>query len=508
MKQPSPKPNILCFVMDQLRADHLGCYGNPDVKTPNIDRLAERGVRCDQSFVANPVCMPNRASMFTGQYPQAHGLRYNGFTLPPSRVTLPEVLRQNGYQTASIGKIHISAGAHEISNPKLKDPIQQYESQQYWQKNDSMPLPYYGLEHVYLVDGHGDYVYGHYKNELDREHPGMSEKLLPQNASYTPGDHLRDFKHGCWEQSIPVEHHYNTVIADKTINYLDQRDEDKPFFLWCSFPDPHHPYTTPAPYSRMYDPQKILYSPKRRDGELEDLPPYMKEMVEGTSREMPWSYQDSDENFRTMIAYTYGMISFVDDCIGRIMNHLEQSGLAENTIVVFLSDHGDMLADHGLNQKGPYLFESLVRVPTIWNCPDTVQSNQSSNAVVSTVDLCPTLLDFAGVKIPGCVQGRSYRPVLSNGTSEHRAWAYIEFDNSAYTSQRQIRSKEWAMTYDLRGETGMLFDLKNDPDELYNLWDNPNYAAKKQELLILLLKQASAASDSWEDRTYGWREFV
>ncbi|WPJ96708.1 sulfatase-like hydrolase/transferase [Coraliomargarita algicola] len=501
-------PNILCFVMDQLRADHLACYGNPDVKTPNIDRLAREGVRCDQSFVANPVCMPNRASMFTGQYPQAHGLRYNGFTLPPSRVTLPEVLRQNGYQTASIGKIHISAGPHEISNPELKDPIQLYEKKQYSQENDSMPLPYYGLEHVYLVDGHGDYAYGHYKNELDREYPGMSEKLLPENASYTPAEDLQDFKHGCWEQSIPVEHHYNTVIADKTIDYLENRDSEKPFFLWCSFPDPHHPYTTPDPYSRMYDPAKIHYAPKIRDGELDDLPPYMREMVEGSSEVMPWSYQDSEENFRTMFAYTYGMISFVDDCIGRIMTQLEQTGLAEDTIVVFLSDHGDLLADHGLNQKGPYLFESLVKVPTIWRCPQQIRGGESSSAVLSSVDLCPTLLDFAGVAAPGCVQRRSYRPVLSDGEAGHREWAYVEFDNPAYTSQRQIRSQEWAMTYDLRGETGLLFDLKNDPDELYNLWNHPDYAEKKQELLLLLLKQSSAASDNWEDRRFGWREFV
>lgn len=501
-------PNILCFVLDQLRADHLGCYGNPDVKTPNIDRLARSGVRCDQSFVANPVCMPNRATMFTGQYPQAHGLRYNGFTLPHSRVTLPEVLRKNGYQTASIGKIHISAGAHEISNPEVKDPVQRYETPQFWKEHDSMPLPYYGLEHVYLVDGHGDYVYGHYKNELDRKYPGMSEKLLPKNASYTPGDHLKDFKHGCWEQSIPVEHHYNTVIADKTIDYLDGRDPERPFFLWCSFPDPHHPYTTPAPYSRMYDPEKINYAPKTRDGELEDQPPYMREMVEGTSRVMPWSYRDSEENFRTMIAYTYGMITFVDDCIGRIMQHLEQAGLADDTIVVFLSDHGDLLADHGLNQKGPYLYESLVRVPTIWRFPEHIRQGVTSDALLSSVDLCPTLLEFAGITVPGCVQGRSYRAALDDVHADHRDWAYIEFDNPAYTSQRQIRSKEWAFTYDLRGETGMLFDLKNDPDELYNLWDRPDFAEIKQELLTILLKHACAATDYWEDRRYGWREFL
>ncbi|MGE9290693.1 MAG: sulfatase family protein, partial [Puniceicoccales bacterium] len=182
--------------------------------------------------------------------------------------------------------------------------------------------------------------------------------------------------------------------------------------------------------------------------------------------------------------------------------------LSEDTIVVFLSDHGDLLADHGLNQKGPYLFESLVRVPTIWRCPGKFESDRASGAVLSSVDFCPTVLDLAGVDIPGCVQGRSYRPVLTEAAPGHREWAYVEFDNPAYTSQRQIRSKQWALTYDLRGETGLLFDLENDPDEVYNLWDQPAYAEKKQELLMILLKHASAASDNWEDRRYGWREFV
>ncbi len=499
-------PNILCIVLDQLRADHLGCYGNPDVLTPNIDRLAAEGCRCDDSFVANPVCMPNRACMFTGQYPQAHGLRFNGFSLSPSRLTLPEVLRRNGYQTASIGKIHLTDGAHEISNPELKEPFQEYETRAYWKEHDQIPTPYYGLEYVYLVDGHGDYAYGTYKNELQREHPGMYEKLLPPNASYLPSTDLKDFRHGCWEQSIPPEYHYNTVIADKTIDYLSNRDPDKPFFLWCSFPDPHHPYTTPAPYSRLYDPAKIHYAPKRRQGELDDLPPYMREMSEGTSKPMPWAYRDSDENFRVMTAYTYGMISFVDENVGRIMEHLRQNGLDEETIVVFLSDHGDMLADHGLNQKGPYLFESLVRVPTIWRCPGKIRSQTDSKAVVSTVDLCPTLLDFAGVETPGCVQGRSYRSVLTEGDEDFRDWAYIEFDNPAYTSQRQIRSREWALTCDLRGDTGMLFDLKNDPDELHNLWNHAEYAEKKKELQLVMLEKTFEAADSWEDRTYGWRE--
>jgi arylsulfatase A-like enzyme len=492
--------------MDQLRADHLGCYGNPDVKTPNINRLASEGCLCDRSVVSNPVCMPSRASMFTGQYPQAHGLRYNGCTLPPSRIVLPEILRQNGYQTASIGKIHLSGGPHEVSNPSDKKEFQDYEEKSFWEGDKELPLPYYGLEYVYLVDGHGNYAYGSYKQELAKKHPGMHEKLQMENASYLPKDDLKDFGHGCWEQPIPEEYHYNTYIADKTIDYIKNRDKDKPFFVWCSFPDPHHPYTTPKPYSTMYDPDKIQFNPKRREGEMNHLPKYMKEISEKQSDCLYWSYNDSDENFRTMTAYTYGMISMVDKNIGRIMDSLNAEELTDDTIIVFLSDHGDMLGDHGLNQKGPFLFESLVRVPTIWRFPDRVAENKKSDALVSTVDFCPTVLDMLGIDIPGCVQGRSYKSMLRDGSDEFRDWAYIEFDTPIYTSQRQIRSKKWALTYDLKGEEGMLFDLEHDPDELNNLWNDPKYKATKNELLLVLMRQSLNACDSWENRSYGWRD--
>ena len=164
------QPNILCFVTDQQRADHLGCYGNPDIQTPNIDRLAEEGVTFTQSFVANPVCMPNRASMFTGRYPKAHGVRENGNTLAPTETVLPEILRGVGYQTASFGKIHLAPFG--MTRDQASAEYECYESREYWEQHNSLPLPYYGLEHVYLADGHGSYAYGHYKNDLERAHPG------------------------------------------------------------------------------------------------------------------------------------------------------------------------------------------------------------------------------------------------------------------------------------------------------------------------------------------------
>ena len=477
----SSQPNILCFVTDQQRADHLGCYGNPDIRTPNIDRLAREGIVFTESFVANPVCMPNRASMFTGKYPKAHRLRENGIALSPAETVLPEILRRSGYQTASFGKIHLAP--FNMTSELASEDYECYESHEYWAQHDDLPLPYYGLEHVYLVGGHGHYTFAHYKNELERNHPGMHEKLNIDHA-LSPPTGARE----SWKASIPEELHYNTVIADKTIEFLKTRDKSRPFFVWCSFPDPHHPYSPPRPYCDQYDPAAIRFSPARREGELDDLPPYFRECYEGRRRVGGVKgdiRQTTDEHYREIIAHTYGMISMVDYNIGRIMRTLEDLSLLEDTIVLFFSDHGDLMGDHWLINKGPFLFRGLVRIPTIWRLPGKSCAGRVSSALVSTVDLCPTLLDLVGIPIPDGVQGRSYRSVLVGEQEGFREWIYIEFDQSMfyYDRLRQIRSKEWALTYYAENDYGLLYDLRRDPNELENLWDRRDYQKVKGELI-------------------------
>ena len=238
------RPNILCIVTDQHRADHLGCYGNPDVQTPNIDRLAREGVRFTESFVTNPVCMPNRATMFTGRVPKAHGLRENGNTLSPDATVLPEVLRQAGYATASIGKIHLApfGMAHEHADHEYE----MYESWRYWDEGGDLPLPYYALEHVYLVSGHGPGAYGHFRRELDAEAPGLREAWQKQNALESPTG-ARE----AWKCAIPAERHFNTVIADKTIEYLENHDGEKPLKMSRFDPGKMDPASSPTPMFRL-----------------------------------------------------------------------------------------------------------------------------------------------------------------------------------------------------------------------------------------------------------------
>lgn len=477
---------------DQHRADHIGCYGNRQLRTPNIDRLAAEGVIFTQSYVANPVCMPNRASLFTGRYPKAHRLRENGLTLSPSEAVLPELLRAGGYQTASIGKIHLAPFG--MTAEAARHPYELYESREFWSQDGSLPLPYYGFEQVSFVGGHGPYAYGDYKRWLDENHPGSYDRLDASHALSTPSG-ARE----CWKSAIPAELHYDVFVAERTVDFVRSRDKDRPFFVWCSFPDPHHPYSPPRPYCDQYPPREIEFKPARRAGELEDLPPYFAECYRG-ERSTGGLVGDlravTDDDYREIIALTYGMISLVDDCVGRVMSALEEQSLLDSTVVVFLSDHGDLMGDHWLLNKGPFLFRGLVRVPTIWRLPGGASAGLVCEEMVSAVDLCPTLLDLAGLPLPDGVQGRSYRPLLAGERSDSGDRVYIEYDESYIGDRlRQMRTKDWALTYYAEGDFGTLFDLRRDPDELENVWGRPEYEGARLELLAELLKLTSRADD-------------
>ncbi len=503
------RPNILCFVTDQQRADHLGCCGNPDVDTPNIDRLAREGVTFSESYVANPVCMPNRASMFTGRYPKAHRLRENGNTLPPGEIVLPEVLRQDGYRTASFGKIHLAPFG--LTKDKAEAEYELYESKQWWGEHDGLPLPYYGLEEVYFVGGHGHHTFGHYRKLLERRHPGTWEKLGRDHALVPPTGARES-----WKAAIPEEFHYDTIIAEWTIDYLKKhagglrpvrrngqssREAGKPFFVWCSFPDPHHPYCPPEPWCDRYDPKEIAFDPARRaetDAELDSLPPYVRECREGTF--FGDLRKTTDDHYREIVAHTYGMISMVDHNIGRVLKCLEETGLLEDTVVVFFSDHGDLMGDHWLLNKGPFLFRGLVRVPTVWRLPESIrgggETGRQTDALVSTIDLMPTLLDYAGVEVPSGVQGISYRGVLDGSAGEIRDRVYIELDSTNIDDRlRQMRSKDWALTCFAAARYGFLYDLRSDPRELHNLWDSAEHQEVKRDLAAELLRETSRADD-------------
>ena len=496
----SKRPNVLCFITDQQRADHLGCMGNPIVRTPNIDAIAKSGIVFQRAYVSNPLCMPARATLFTGRTPRGHGVRTNGIPLSDNIPTMVEALRIAGYRTHSIGKLHLNTfDTPRGVDPKTLKPEKFPESRWMWinEKIKSIPTPYYGFEKVDFVGGHVSYVFGDYLNWLKENYPGMEKLLLKENALEKPSGADQ-----CYKMSLPEELHYNRWIADQTIRFLEEAKEDsKPFFLWCSFPDPHHPYSVPAPWCYMYDPKDIPL-PIRREGELEDLPPFYKKIYEegaplvsgllGASK-MP------DKHIREIIAMTYGMISFVDNEIGRIIKKLEELGLRENTIVIFMSDHGDMMGDHWMVRKGPFHFDGLLKIPFIWSFPGRFPEGRVIKSLVSQIDFAPTILDLCGAPIPeGEVPeepeapemlppwpGKSLKEILEGKLDKVNDYIIVENDEDYLGLRlRTFITERYKITIYPGKDFGELFDLNEDPQELFNLWWEPQFQELKKNLIL------------------------
>ena len=323
------RPNFLFLMTDQQRADHLGCAGHPVLRTPHLDALAASGVHCRRAYVTNPLCMPSRSTLYTGLTPRGHGVRTNGIDLDPGIPTFTEALRRAGYRTHSVGKIHLRVYGLPIGTSEADvDPADFPEARDLWRSGrlTDLPAPYYGLETADFTGGHGGGIYGHYLQWLRAEHPG-AERLLHLSA----GEPARTGADQAWTMALPADLHYNTWCADRTIAFLESAAADarngRPFLAWCSFPDPHHPYCPPRPWDRAYALDDVP-PPTRRAGELDDLAPHFRQVfAEGvpTSGRVA-ATNIPDEQLREIIALTYGMVSFVDEQVGRVMGALERLG--------------------------------------------------------------------------------------------------------------------------------------------------------------------------------------
>lgn len=510
----SDRPNFLFFITDQHRADWLGCYGHPVVKTPHIDAIAADGVRFDDFHVASPVCMPNRASLMTGRFPSVHGLRYNGCRLPLRANTFVDVLAAAGYRTAGIGKSHLQpftefpAIRSDDGRRRLIDDAWRAEPGDYANEEPgrydedgryAFPTPYYGFQHVDMVTVHGDRCGGHYaqwfrENAPDWRRLWSDAAELPHN--YTCPQSRRT--------PVPEEMYPTAWIADRAIDYLHaRRDDDAPFFAFVSFPDPHHPFNPPGRYWDMYAPDefeiRLPYEAHRNP------PPPMQWLEEDFRRGgRPLTAQTvqrmSDQHIREAMALTAGMITCVDDAVGRVMAALRETGQDANTVVCFNADHGDYLGDFGLMLKGLLPFRSITRVPFIWSDPASRRAGETVT-LASTVDLSATILDRAGLTPYHGVQGRSFLPTIAEGTA-HRDELLIEFNDGAARAGmsrparvRALVTPDWRYTIYGGEPFGELYDLRNDPDETCNLWDEPAHAATRAHLAERLNHHLTAQMD-------------
>ncbi|QBY00804.1 sulfatase [Rhodophyticola sp. CCM32] len=487
------RPNILLITTDQQHFSALGVV-NDKIKTPNLDRLCARGTRFDRAYCPSPVCTPSRASIITGLYPSQHGAWTIGVKLPEEVPTLGGHLSEAGYKTGLIGKAHFQplAGDSLERQPTLRDIP-------FWRGFNG---PHYGFDHVELVRNHADesHVGQHYAAWMEdrgltdwqdyfQPLPGVSASHAPKQAAGAPYWARQD-RH--W--ALPEALHYTPWIGERSCAFIKAAvAEEAPFFLWTSFPDPHPPYTVPEPWASMYDPDDMKPG-ALVPGEHDRNPPHFAMTQEQDPDFSAWhdpheahgcaSHLYPHDELKKDMAVYYGMMSFLDQEVGRILDHLDDLGIADETLIVFTTDHGHFLGQHGLVAKGPFHYEDMLRIPFIVSWPGKVPQGQVSEAIQSLVDLTPSFLEAAGLGAPDNLQGVSQLDVWTGQAACARDFAICENRHNPRMPHvvSYVNARHKISVYREGGE-GELFDLDRDPRELRNLWSEPEAAAVKQAML-------------------------
>ena len=489
------RPNIVFITADQHRADCLGIEGR-NIKTPHLDRLAQQGTRFSSAITPCVICQPARASILTGQLPRTHGVHDNGIDLPPElgNKGFAGALTDAGYQTAFIGKAHFSTYHTFEATGTPECLISSANYPETWHG------PYMGCQHVeMMLVGHNWFLpeeppHGqHYERWFYADGQGhVKNKLYAENARDTKGAAQT------WHSKLPVAWHNSTWTGDRAIDWIKNASQvDEPFCTWISFPDPHHPFDAPEPWSYLHDPADVDL-PIHRKRDFKNRPWWHEEVLTaeptGTKEnaETRKAYSriqpQSDEQLREIIANTYGQIALVDHQVGRIMNCLDELNLAENTIVVYASDHGDWLGDHGLILKGPMHYEGLLRVPLIVRGPGIAAGAINDNPV-STLDLPATFIDYAETAPKLTQHGQSLKPVLEDGAEREFAlneWELLPTRAGVALSLQTVRTKTAKMTLDRISGAGELYDLTQDPHELVNEFDNPAMRPLRDKLQAMM----------------------
>jgi len=500
---PRP-PNILLITSDQQHWTTLGVI-NPHIHTPNLDRLAAMGTRFDRAYCPNPTCTPTRASIITGMYPSQHGAWALGTKLDETLPTLGQYLSSAGYATHLIGKAHFQPLASMPDQLSLEcQPV--LRDLDFWR---SFTGPWYGFDAVELARNHANesHVGQHYAIWLEekglknwREYfaraPGAESgaERNPDAPYYTraaPGPTDRT-----WE--LPESLHYSVWTAERSIHHIEQAvASGMPFFTWASFHDPHPPYTVPEPFSSMYDPADMPIG-RFRDGEFDKMTPWHRETRKPAGeadfsalQETQYtvhgahSHLHDEAQLRADMACYYGMVTLMDREIGRILDALDRLGVADNTIVVFTTDHGHFLGQHGLIAKAIFNYEDVVKLPFIVKMPGQKSAGGTSSALQSLVDLAPTFLSAAGAAIPGTMTGVDQSAVWRGEQRAARDNVLVEHRFQPHHPHiRTFINDRYKLTLWRDQAYGELFDLHTDPDELNNLWDDPAAAPLKAELLL------------------------
>jgi arylsulfatase len=464
IRKTAKKPNIVVIMCDQLRYDALGCNGNPVLQTPNIDQLAARGMSFCHAYTPNPLCVPARISFTTGCYSHraANGSKDNNGIIREGFPLLGEELAARGYETYAIGKLHYL-------------PYQP----------PGKPRTQHGLQHVELAES--GRIIGKY--DPSGGTPGLEDY---HDYLHTVGWGGYTRSHGLGNNDIfaagspiPKEHYVDTWIAERVIAHMDahvQAQPDKPFFMWASFPKPHSPYDPPHPFDKLYDPRELpepigdaaLLKEQGLDLMLKDHYQYM------------WNYL-SPEARKVIKSHYYGLIALQDQLVGRIVDCLKRNGKLDDTILVFTSDHGDMMGDYGLFFKKTF-YDGSVKVPMIISWPGVIPEKSISDELVGLQDILPTLLSLSGEPLERDVDGEDLSPVLLEGKPVRPY--YVSQCLQGKTMQcYMLKTKQWKYIYHEYGGIEELYDELGDPAELHNLAASNESAVQeiKQILRVQLL---------------------
>lgn len=489
MKEACAHPNVLLVVTDQQRFDTLGCYGNPYVDTPNLDKLAAEGVLFENAYCQSPVCTPSRASFLTGRYPRTTRCRANGQSIPADERLISRVLAGHGYYCALAGKLHLAPcgpTACHIREQRVDDGFTDF----HWAHNPS------GIGNAGLPESGGAYWSG---NEYSRW-------LFRRGKTY----HCPNYDPAGYVQTgMDEEDHFTKWCIDQAIDWIRYSAEEKrqmpqfaspPWFYNINLFDPHHAFDPP---------KRLLDKYLARSGQL-PLPKYLQgEWSEKTlfqQLDHAHAYNNvraphhfcfdemCDEEHRMIKAAYYAMVEMIDIQFGRLMDTLAETGEIDNTIIIFTADHGEMLGDHGIYLKGPYFYEGLVHVPMIMSWKGRFMEGVRLEAMVELTDIVPTIEELCLGNVEPGVQGRSLAGILTGkqDPAGHRSSIYCEYYQAMpwHTEPEAHGTMVYDGQYKLArfhttGE-GELYDLKADPDELHNLWNDPACIQVKVRMLELL----------------------
>jgi len=485
------QPNILFIMADQLRWDYLGCAGHPSIRTPAIDGLARKGVSFSRAFVQAPVCGGSRMSFYTGRYNVTHGATYNNFPLRVDEKTIGDYLRPLGYRVALVGKTHFKPDLDAMRRLGIDPGV-----------NPGLLASQCGFEPYERDDGlhpdqsaDPDLPYNRWLRQLgypgDNPWHDFANSVGGENGEILSGWSMRNAGRPA---RVREEHSETAYMTERALAFIDEADA--PWCLHLSYIKPHWPYIAPSPYHAMYSAGDVLPA-NRSEEERQDPHPVVAAFM---AHEESVNFS-RDEVRETVIPTYMGLISQLDAHVGRVVAHLQRRGLAENTIVVVTSDHGDYLGDHWLGEKDLF-HEEVVRVPLIVVDPRAdadATRGATLETLVEAIDLAPTFLDWAGGPAePHRLEGRSLLPLLSGQKiPEWREAVFCDSDFALRHARRtlglapdrargyMVRDRRWKYVF-YEDYAPQLFDLDSDPRELHDLGRSPAHAGTRNRMERLL----------------------